>query len=400
MNIVEVKTYQGEKQQVVRPDEVLNKKLQQDGLQQARELQQSFIAPNESISDGRSIAARVLGGAINDALELREESEEGSEKNPKSKATDNTQLFDFEEVAKNVLNFVGGVINKAASSGSSDEKLNSLFEQARFGVDKGIALARQELSNSINDDIEKGINASRDTIFDGIDKLENNIFPVAEDEQIGLNTALEAKRSELSEFYVRTRDGDEVTIQFGLSQSLDSRSFISTESGVSNTILKESQSFSLAISGELDDEELKAIGDLVAQADDIANSFYRGDIEKAFEDSLNVGFDNKELASFAFQLTQAESYQKVQKYGEIQQYSNDDTDLKAPKAVAQYLNKLLDGLDQAQETLESQGDFKSVINSLVNELKDVQVPDILTAINRFHSFNAKLLEGIEPKPDY
>jgi hypothetical protein len=90
----------------------------------------------------------------------------------------------------------------------------------------------------------------------------------------------------------------------------------------------------------------------------------------------------------------------VQKYDEVKNYSETAADLKAPKAVAQYLNKVLDGLNTANEQLENEGDFKAVINSLVNELKDVQVPDILTAINRFHSFNAKLLEGIEPQTTY
>jgi hypothetical protein len=123
--------------------------------------------------------------------------------------------------------------------------------------------------------------------------------------------------------------------------------------------------------------------------------FYRGNIEQAYEKALDIGYDNKELQSFALQLTKVESSQKIQKYGEVQQYSEaPSTDLKAPKAVAEYLNKVLSGMKQANEQLGSQEDFNSIINSLVNEMKDVQVPDILTAINRFHTFNAKLLEGL------
>ncbi len=80
----------------------------------------------------------------------------------------------------------------------------------------------------------------------------------------------------------------------------------------------------------------------------------------------------------------------------MQKYSESPSiDLQAPKAVAEYLNKVLDGMNQAAHKLGSQEDFKSVINSLVNEMKDVQVPDILSAINRFHAFNAKLMDSLQ-----
>jgi hypothetical protein len=82
----------------------------------------------------------------------------------------------------------------------------------------------------------------------------------------------------------------------------------------------------------------------------------------------------------------------------VQQYSeNTAVDSKAPKAVAEYLNKILDAYSQSADSLGSEKDFNNVINSLVNELKDVQVPDILSAINRFHKFNAKLMEGLNTK---
>jgi hypothetical protein len=410
MNLAEVKTLQSDKPQVVRPDVALNKKLQQDGLQQAKELQQSFAASlsknDQPVSDGRAVAARVLANSITNALQVGSSTDVSKQSVVKEKATEpsrsdkSASLFDFEEVAKNVLNFVGGVINKAVSGGESEDKIRSLFEQARSGVEKGISLAQDEIGQNTTSEIEEGISASRDAISSGIDKLENKIFPSSADTSAASINRSEISRQELSEFYVKTRDGDEVKISYGLSQSSSSESFSTQDASGSASVFRQSQNFALSVSGELDEDELKAIGDLVAQADDIANTFYEGDIEKAFQDSLNIGFDNKELAAFAFQLTQAETSQKVQKYGEVQNYSDAPVDLKAPKAVAQYLNKLLDGLDQSREVLENPSDFKSVINSLVNELKDVQVPDLVTAINRFHSFNAGLLEGIEPKPDY
>ncbi|MFQ3251040.1 MAG: hypothetical protein ACI9O6_002887 [Glaciecola sp.] len=396
MNLGEIKTVPAEQPKVVRPDVALNKQLQQDGLKQAKELQQSFANANQDISDNRKVAARVLGVSISQTLTIEGRTSDVTSKTEDDEMKVKKPLFDFEEVARNVLNFVGSVINKAASDGADDDKLNSLFEQARYGVSKGIELAEEELGANATEEVKEGIANSKASIFDGIQRLENNIFDKSEKSGELSGESLSLQKAELSEFSVRTRDGDEVQIRFGLRESTSRESF-SSDNGDSQTslIYQQTTNFSLQVKGDLDEDELKAIGELVAQADDVANTFYRGDIEEAYNQALEIGYDNTELASFALQLTKVESSQKIQKYGEVQQYSEKPSaDLKSPKAVAQYLNKVLDGLNQATEQLGSPEDFKSVINSLVNELKDVQVPDILSAINRFHTFNAKLLEGL------
>ena len=397
MNLGEIKTVQTEQPKTVRPDVALNKQLQEDGLKQAKELQQSFANANQDISDNRKVAARVFGVSISQTLTIEGRTTDLTSKSEDDEMKVKKPLFDFEEVARNVLSFVGNVIKKAASDGAGDEKLNSLFEQARYGVSKGIKLAEEEIGANATEEVKEGIANSKASIFDGIQKLENSIFDKSEKSGQLVDESLSFQKAELSEFSVRTRDGDEVQIRFGLRESTSKDSFTS-ESGDTQTslIYQQTTNFSLQVKGELDEDELKAIGDLVAQADDVANTFYRGDIEQAYNQALEMGYDNTELASFALQLTKVESSQKIQKYGEVQQYSEKPSaDLKSPKAVAQYLNKVLDGLNQASEQLGSQEDFKSVINSLVNEMKDVQVPDILSAINRFHSFNAKLLEGLD-----
>jgi hypothetical protein len=397
MNLGEIKATQSEQPKVVRPEVMLNRQLQQDGLKQAKELQQSFVNENQGISDNRKVAARVLGTFISQTLTIEGRTADVTAKNEDDEQRLKRPLFDFEEVARNVLNFVGNVIKKASADGASDEKLNALVEQARFGVSKGIKLAEDELGTNTTEEVKDGIAKTRASIFEGIQALETSILDKVEKNAQTVSASLSFQKAELSEFSVRTRDGDEVQVRFGLLENTSKESFTSDNShSQASLIYKQTMSFSLQIKGELDEEELKAIGDLVAQADDVANTFYRGDIEKAYDKALNIGFDNKELASFALQLTKVESSQKIQKYGEVQQYSEaPSVDLQSPNAVAEYLNKVLDGMNQAAQQLGSQEDFKSVINSLVNEMKDVQVPDILSAINRFHTFNAKLMDSLQ-----
>ncbi len=402
MNLGEMKAVQSEQPKMVRPEVALNKQLQQDGLKQAKELQQSFAKANQDISDNRKVAARVLGVSISQSLTIEGRTSDVSAKTDDDEQKVKKPLFDFEEVARNVLNFVGNVIKKAAADGAPDDKLNSLFEQARYGVSKGIKLAEDELGENATDEVKEGIANSKASIFDGIKDLETRIFDKTEKTESIVSNSVLIQKAELSDFSVRTRDGDEVQISFGMREDTSKASFIlENGSSQSKLVYQQTTSFSMQVKGDLDEDELKAIGNLVAQADDVANLFYRGDIEQAYEKALDIGYDNKELQSFALQLTKVESSQKIQKYGEVQQYSEvPSADLKAPKAVAEYLNKVLNGMKQATEQLGSEEDFNSIINSLVNEMKDVHVPDILTAINRFHSFNAKLLEGLNiDKPE-
>jgi hypothetical protein len=397
MNLGEIRATQSEQSKLVRPEAVLDKQLQQDGLKQARELQKTFVNENQGMSDNRKVAARVLGISISQTLTVEGRTADVTAKNQDDEQNVKKPLFDFEEVARNVLNFVGNVIKKASADGAPDEKLNALFEQARFGVSKGIKLAEYELGANATEEVKEGIAKSRASIFDGIQKLETSIINKSDKSAQTDNASVSAQKTELSELSVRTRDGDEVQIRFGLLENISKDSFTSdNDSSQASFIYKQTTSFSLQIKGDIDDNELQAIGDLVAKADDVANTFYRGDIEKAYDKALNIGLDNKELSSFALQLSKVESSQKIQKYGEVQNYSESPSiDLQAPKAVAEYLNKVLDGMNQAAQKLGSQEDFKSVINSLVNEMKDVQVPDILSAINRFHTFNAKLMDSLQ-----
>jgi hypothetical protein len=395
MNLGEIKAAQSEQSKVIRPEVVLNKQLQQDGLKQAKELQQTIVSDNQGISDNRKVAARVLGISISQSLTIDGRAADVTAKNENDEQKAKKPFFDFEEVARNVLNFVGNVIKKASADGAPDEKLNALFEEARYGVSRGIKLAEDELGLNATEEVKDGITKSRASIFDGIQALEKSILDKSGESAQTVKTSGSIEKTELSEFLVRTRDGDGVQISFGLLENTSKESFTS-DNGRSQAriIYKQTTSFSLQIKGELDENELQAIGNLVAQADDVANAFYRGDIEKAYDKALNVGFDNKELSSFALQLSKVESSQKIQKYGEVQKYSETPSkDLQAPKAVAEYVNKVLDGMNQAAQQLGLQEDFKSIINSLVNEMKDVQVPDILSAINRFHTFNAKLIDS-------
>jgi hypothetical protein len=164
-----------------------------------------------------------------------------------------------------------------------------------------------------------------------------------------------------------------------------------------NSVYLESSSLSFSVTGELDEDELKAIGKLVADANDLADEFFNGDIETAYKQALKLGFDDQELTSFALQLTKVENTQVIKAYETVSHYDQDNANnepAKAAKPVAHYLDKMLGVVEESRLKLQDGNEYENLINELINRMGEVHTPDLIHAINRFHSFNQKLLDNL------
>ena len=426
MNVGQIKAFMGdqkvdqkaEQKATVHPNEALKKQLQQDGLQQALEFSKQQAASVSVSSSQTSIGLSVVSSSLNEALEIDgQKPQETKEKNIEEKSS---SLFDFEKVARNVLKFVGGVIRGAASGGASDEKLNGLFSQAREGVSRGFAMAEKDLAGFMNEEIEQGVTKSRDLIDTGINELETDIFGRQQPNGVALSSldAVAATDEKSGSLLIRTKDGDEVSFSFESLRSFQASQQLnfqaqtsqeqSGEQGESSVSASYSQQasyqyyersgISFSLKGELDEDELESIADLVGQVQDLADTFYSGDIDKAFEEALDLGFDDKELVGYALQLNRTTQTEVLKTYENIQHYNEDNSENakygNVVSPVAQYLEKMMDTFANAENKLASSDDYNALISGLINEMKDVQVPDLISAINRFRSFNQTLLDGL------
>ena len=429
MNVGQIKAFMNEQKvdqkadqkASVNPNEALKKQLQQDGLQQAAEFSKQQAASVSMSSSQTSIGMRIVSTSLSQSLEIDgQKPQDVKEKNLDEKSN---SLFDFEKVARNVLKFVGGVIRGAADGGASDEKLNGLFNQAREGVSRGFAMAEKDLAGFMNEEIEQGMTKSRDLIDTGIDDLETDIFGREQANAVTLSSlnAVAASDEKSGSLMIRTKDGDEVSFSFEslrsfqVSQQLnfeaqasEGQSSANSEQSDSNLSASYTQQtsyqfyersgISFSLKGELDEDELESIADLVGQVQDLADTFYSGDIDKAFEEALSLGFDNKELVGYALQLNRTTQTEVLKTYENIQHYNEDNSDNakygNVVSPVAQYLEKMMDTFANAENKLASSEDYNALIAGLINEMKDVQVPDLISAINRFRSFNQTLLDGL------
>ncbi|PRO69726.1 DUF5610 domain-containing protein [Alteromonas gracilis] len=430
MNVGQIKAFMNEQKvdqkadqkASVNPNEALKKQLQQDGLQQAAEFSKQQAASVSMSSSQTSIGMRIVSTSLSQSLEIDgQKPQDVKEKNLDEKSN---SLFDFEKVARNVLKFVGGVIRGAADGGASDEKLNGLFSQAREGVSRGFAMAEKDLAGFMNEEIEQGMTKSRDLIDTGIDDLETDIFGREQANAVTLSSlnAVAASDEKSGSLTIRTKDGDEVSFSFESLRSFQASQQLNFEAQTSEGQSSaengeqsgtnfsasytqqtsyqyyERSGISFSLKGELDEDELDSIADLVGQVQDLADTFYSGDIDKAFEEALSLGFDDKELVGYALQLNRTTQTEVLKTYENIQHYNEDSNDNakygNVVSPVAQYLEKMMDTFANAENKLASSEDYNALIAGLINEMKDVQVPDLISAINRFRSFNQTLLDGL------
>jgi hypothetical protein len=81
-----------------------------------------------------------------------------------------------------------------------------------------------------------------------------------------------------------------------------------------NASYSSSQSFSLSIEGDLNEDELGAINDLLGKVNDLAGQFFEGNLDVAFDQAMNMGYDAEQIGSFSLNLAQAEIQQVTQAY--------------------------------------------------------------------------------------
>ncbi len=296
-------------------------------------------------------------------------------------------IFDFEEVARTVMEFIGGSILAAQANGASDDELKEMFEQGRAGANLGIDQAIGDLKDMamLDDDLSLGIEKSRDLINQNISDLYEKIFP--EETQANSNVALENQNiknasldSELfisnsknSDLSITTTDGDIVSISFSELQqyaSKESYQYEENSKGVAENYSMASSeyhevNFSYSVEGELDDEEKAAIEALIKDVNSLQKDFFSGNVDQAFEKALELGFDNEQIANFSMDLQQTQTSYVSQTYTEVAEY-----DEKVLPSANKELRPLIDFLEHFKQLQERADSLLSKNDDAFGQLLD------------------------------
>ncbi|MEH6824358.1 MAG: DUF5610 domain-containing protein [Motiliproteus sp.] len=237
--------------------------------------------------------------------------------------------FTPKKVAGRITDFVEMGLEQARRSGKSEAEVDTLRQQAVAGIQKGFAEARSILSNMnlLSDDIAATID---DTLKQTLTGLEGLAPAATQPALSGSRTSvLAAERYQAAEtlsLQVKTQDGDEVTITF--SKQSDYQSSLGGYSDANGSALSysmdrsESSDYRFSVEGDLDEDEIDALQALIKDVNEIADDFFDGDIQDAFDQASEFRMDKTELASMNLQLTRSESYTAVSAYEQVQSLEN------------------------------------------------------------------------------
>ena len=339
--------------------------------------------------------------------------------------------FDADAIAKNVMGFVELHVRRAAEDGASPEKIKTMLEQAREGVAKGIDEAKDVLTGlgMLTGDITAGIEDARDAINEGIDDLQEELVDtdpqaaapsviyhesqqrmeslVSETfaERKPLNVKMQGLRgaeqynqyqaynlSNQFDLQITTQDGDVITInagyEFGKEESYSEYRDRGSYQSNYQSYEFESYQMSYMVEGELDDDELAALDDFFNQVGELADTFYSGDIQAAFDIAMALEYDKSELASFSLNLSHQESYQMAESYRRV-------ANIPQPELAAQQA-PVFDPQSSIIEQLKPLQEFVQKVLTVLEEMFEEQEETAMGDLKKH--FPESLVKAIEHHP--
>lgn len=313
--------------------------------------------------------------------------------------------FSPDAIAGRISDFVAKGLESARAQGRSDAEVQSLYDNAVRGMERGLSEAR---------DVLEGLNLLQGGIADQVDETAKrmreslaDIDPSRLRDQVdvsgsaGMSIAERYQSSSSFELQLQTQDGDEVTVTFGRSSDVSASAAAYTDSNGNRAAAfsmsrSEQVGYSFSIQGNLSEDETAAIRDLFRDVSQMADDFFGNDIQKAFEQAGSMSFDGSQIASFELNMSQSQQYTAAQAYRETQQIDSPEQNRPGLR-LGQLMNEMRDRFSQSVlDFLENPQEVgASMMNALAQEdvrMKDASpenrerlqanLEDLLTSVNQ------------------
>jgi hypothetical protein len=319
----------------------------------------------------------------------------------------NRDDYSPDKVAERVLGFIGQRLQSEQAAGADSSKLENLLQQARKGVEKGFSEARKILDDMglLKGQVASDIDSTYSKIQDGFSALNQRYAAPASSTNNANSVSLSsqsqrfAAKAETFELAVTTRDGDRLRISIAQASANWSQSSLAASSdGSSSTLSASSQSGSVQIGGwqvdiqgELDEQERGALEKLFSQVQDLADKFYSGDLNGAFDRAMALDLDGEQLASMSLALSQTTVRQATDTYSAVAQQGGQAASA-VNTALMDYAQSLLGTLRSSQQVLapdEAKGTLQQLLEggfSLDERFND-------DSLDLAAQLNARLLDG-------
>ena len=223
--------------------------------------------------------------------------------------------------------------------------------------------------------------------------------------------------SETMSLQLTTKEGDKVTVDFRqlYAEYQSQRQMQAQEEGPQGVRYFESreemevtafeEQFAFSVNGDLNEDELKAVFDVFEQVDELANSFFDGNIEKALEKAMSLEIDYGQLQSMQLNLTQTESvatrYQQsaLSEYENVKEQTEGGEGEESAEAYGVSMTDLPPYLEKWQAAIEKLDlyfeESKPVMDELTADVAAQRFPGQDTRLSwfdRVQEFHARLIE--------
>lgn len=297
------------------------------------------------------------------------------------------QDFSPGAVADRILGFIDGHIKTVKANGASDDEVSKQYDIARKAVAKGFAEARKILDGLgvLTGSIKANVDETFKRINDGLDARQN---PDAVPAPTGTEAAGAQNVSNIARQYdeshsfaqtqqfdlsLKTKEGDIVTLHFDRSDVYANSGSISEQSdGKQSTRQAQlshsethSSSIRYSVTGDLNDDEKKAIDNVLAGVNKIADQFYAGHTQEALQQASQLDFNSDELQSLKLDLTRSTQASYASRYQQVAALPTSDTSVAPPPAASSFIRDLGAALREAdKETAlpDSKALFKQLLD--------------------------------------
>ena len=215
--------------------------------------------------------------------------------------------------------------------GSNKSEVNNSNSPRQF-------LSSGQLSEQFNVIGNGGSLSSNSALADLVSSLGDNIDAV-----------IEYGRKDTFTFELKTLDGDTISINASNTAVFVGEYASATDASDEKNIegMKDKNDFTMDVVGELDEQERVAIESLLNQVMSLADEFYNGDIDKAYEAAMDLGYDQNEIASYAINLRQTEQFSVAAAYQDLQpSVSPDAKDVLA--SIGDFAQSVLETLNKPE----------------------------------------------------
>ncbi|MDO3384187.1 DUF5610 domain-containing protein [Gilvimarinus algae] len=300
-----------------------------------------------------------------------------------------------EQAAGNILGFIERQLERDLAAGADKAALQSRLEAGLAGFKKGFNEAKEQLEalGQLSPAVAKDIGKTYDLVTGGVEDLAGKFGLSQSDEPVwsapppgsAINARYEYASAQSFNFEVRTREGDVITIEAASSRG-DSASWYQNDSGAGFAQASVSSSeYRISVEGDINDEERAALDSLLGQVNQLADEFFTGDLETAFNNALSLGYDKEQISGFALNLTRVE----IQRASVAYRPETGAQDLAGSLApVGHFIRDLQDSLATASQFAEPNSLLQSMIEAMY---ADDQRPGNSDG-RRFVDFVSRLLE--------